>query len=171
VVTTGRAAHSAYPQQGESAILKLLDVLHDVRAMNLPTHQVLGESTCNFGTISGGIQANVIPDFAKAQLLFRIVTTTSEIKSQLEEIARGRAELRYTFECEPIFLSALAGFETTVVAFTTDIPMLTNWGKPLLLGPGSILDAHTPHERINKTELERAVELYCQMAQRLLNAA
>jgi acetylornithine deacetylase len=171
VTATGRTAHSAYPEQGESAILKLLDVLNDVRVMSLPTHKVLGESTCNIGTIAGGIQANVIPDFAQSLLLFRIVTTTHEIKSQLEEIAQGRAELRYTFECEPIFLSALEGFETTVVAFTTDIPMLTNWGKPLLLGPGSILDAHTPYERINKTELEHAVELYCQMARRLLNTA
>jgi acetylornithine deacetylase len=168
VVTTGRAAHSAYPQQGESAIVKLLDVLNAVRGLRLPTHSLLGETTCNIGTIAGGIQANVIPDFAKAELMFRIVTDTGAIKSMLEEKVGGRAAIRYTFACEPVFMEALEGFETTVVAFTTDIPLLTNWGQPLLLGPGSILDAHTPHERIAKTELARAVEIYFQMAKKLL---
>jgi acetylornithine deacetylase len=166
LAATGRAAHSAYPQQGESAIEKLLEVLNDIRALDLPAHPVLGATTCNIGTIAGGIQANVIPDFAKAELLFRIVIDIGSIKSMLEETVRGRAELRYTFECEPVFLDAVEGFETTVVAFTTDIPMLTNWGRPLLLGPGSILDAHTPNERIAKKDLERAVEIYFELARR-----
>jgi acetylornithine deacetylase len=168
VAARGRATHSAYPQQGESAIVKLLDVLNDVRALALPIHGVLGETTCNIGTISGGVQANVIPDFAKAELMFRIVTEVASIKNLLEQTIAGRAQIHYTFECEPVFLEALPGFETTVVAFTTDIPLLTNWGKPLLLGPGSILDAHTPHERIAKKELTRAVELYLQIAKKLL---
>jgi acetylornithine deacetylase len=167
VVTRGRAAHSAYPQQGDSAILKLLDVLHDVRALALPAHEVLGAATCNIGTIAGGIQANVIPDLAKAELLFRIVTDVASIKNLLEQTIAGRTELNYTFECEPVFLEALPGFDTTVVAFTTDIPLLTNWGKPLLLGPGSILDAHTLHERVAKRQLERAVELYCKIVKSL----
>jgi len=168
VATTGRAAHSAYPQQGESAILKLLDALNDVRGLALPSHHLLGETTCNIGMISGGIQANVIPDAAKAELMFRTVTETSVIKNLLAATIQNRAALHYIFECAPVFLEALEGFETTVVAYTTDIPLLTNWGRPLLLGPGSILDAHTPHERIAKKELERAVEIYCAMAQKLL---
>ncbi|MCI0695855.1 peptidase dimerization domain-containing protein [candidate division KSB1 bacterium] len=171
VVARGRAAHSAYPQQGESAILKLLEVLNDIRALALPTHLVLGETTCNLGTIAGGVQANVIPDFAKAELMFRIITDVTSIKNLLEQTIAGRAQIHYTFECEPVFLEDLQGFETTVVAFTTDIPLLTNWGRPLLLGPGSILDAHTPHERIAKTELAQAVEIYCQIAKNLLDKA
>jgi acetylornithine deacetylase len=170
VATTGRAAHSAYPQQGESAILKLLDVLNDVRGLALPSHPLLGETTCNIGTISGGIQANVIPDAAKAELMFRTVTETSVIKNLLAETIRNRAALHYSFECAPVFLEALAGFETMVAAYTTDIPLLTNWGRPFLLGPGSILDAHTPQERIVKKELKRAVEIYFEMACRLLNS-
>jgi acetylornithine deacetylase/succinyl-diaminopimelate desuccinylase-like protein len=169
VITRGRAAHSAYPQQGDSAILKLLEVLNDIRGLDLPTHPVLGATTCNIGTIAGGVQANVIPDFAKAELLFRIVTDVASIKNLLEQTLAGRAQINYTFECEPVFMDALPGFETAVVSFTTDIPLLNNWGRPLLLGPGSILDAHTPHERIAKTELVRAVEIYYQIAKNLLD--
>ncbi len=168
VVTRGRAAHSAYPQQGESAIVKLLDLLNEVRTFSLPAHEVLGETTCNIGTINGGVQANVIPDFARAELMFRTVTNGSAIKNLLAQAVAGRAEIRYNFECEPVLMEALDGFETTVAAFTTDIPLLTNWGRPLLFGPGSILDAHTPHERIAKRELARAVELYCRMVDKLL---
>ena len=168
LTTTGRAAHSAYPEQGESAILKLLDVLNDLRAMRLPADPVLGEATCNIGTIAGGVQANVIPDSAKAEVMFRIASDLDLVKRMLASTVNGRAELRYTFECEPVFLQALEGFETTVVAFTTDIPLLTNWGQPLLVGPGSILDAHTPGERVAKKELLRAVEVYCDLAKRLL---
>jgi acetylornithine deacetylase len=171
VVAKGRAAHSAYPQQGESAIVKLLEVLNDVRALALPAHPVLGETTCNIGTIAGGLQANVIPDFAKAELMFRTVIDVAGIKNLLAQTIAGRAETNCNFECEPILLEALEGFETTVAAFTTDIPLLTNWGKPFLLGPGSILEAHTPHERIAKTELARAVEIYCQIVKNLLDKA
>jgi acetylornithine deacetylase len=168
ITASGLAAHSAYPERGESAILKLLDILNDLRVMSLPSDQVLGKATCNIGTIAGGIQANVVPDSAKAEVMFRIVADLGSMKKSLAEAVRDRAELRYTFECEPVFLQGLEGFETTVVAFTTDIPLLTNWGKPFLLGPGSILDAHTPGERISKRELVEAVELYCRLARKVL---
>jgi acetylornithine deacetylase len=110
VLTHGRAAHSAYPERGESAITKLLDVLNDIRVLSLPQHQVLGETTCNIGTIAGGIQANVIPDWAKAELMFRTVTGTAVVKNILEQTVRLRADIRYRFECEPVMLDALAGF-------------------------------------------------------------
>ncbi|MGH7494255.1 MAG: M20/M25/M40 family metallo-hydrolase [bacterium] len=168
IVTHGRAAHSAYPERGESAIVKLLEILNELSALSLPQDQMLGETTCNIGTIAGGIQANVIPDFAKAELMYRTVSTTGAVKTMLEQTVRGRADIQYHFECEPVRLEALSGLTTTVVAYTTDIPLLTNWGRPLLLGPGSILDAHTPHERIAKPELARAVDLYSQIVERLL---
>jgi acetylornithine deacetylase len=171
IKTTGKAAHSAYPQQGDSAIIKLLDVLNEVRELSLPSDILLGETTCNIGTVSGGIQANVIPDSAEAELMFRLVTPAEEIKNKIEEIANGRAELQYTFECDPVRLQSIEGVETTVVAFTTDIPLLTNWGKAFLIGPGSILDAHTAGEKVGKKELDRAVELYCQMACKLIRNA
>jgi acetylornithine deacetylase len=164
---SGRAAHSAYPGRGESAIDKLLDVLDDLRREPLPEDPTLGRSTLNIGTISGGVAANVIPPAAEAELLLRVVTDTIDLKRLIERVVGNRARIEYTFECDPVFTHSLDGFETTVVSFTTDIPKLTNWGKPLLFGPGSILDAHTPDEKINKHELAGAVDAYAGMVVRL----
>jgi acetylornithine deacetylase len=163
----GRAAHSAYPALGESAIDKLLDALDELRRAQLPTNGALGSSTMNIGRIAGGVAANVIPPEAEAELMFRVVSEVSALKRIIEERVGARAEIEYTFECAPVFTEAMEGFDTAVVSFTTDIPLLTSWGKPLLFGPGSILDAHTEHERISKTELERAVDVYTEMTMRL----
>lgn len=160
---TGRAAHSAYPHMGESAIDKLLDILADLRRMRLPTDATLGATTLNIGLIKGGVATNVIAPEAEAELLFRIVTDAATVKRLFEATVNGRAEIAYSFACDAVFMEALAGFETEVVAFTTDIPLLGSWGRPLLFGPGSILDAHTAHERISKSELLRAVDVYAEM--------
>jgi len=159
----GRAAHSAYPEMGESAIEKLLDVLDDLRRVELPQDETLGASTMNIGMIKGGVAANVVPPDAEAELLFRVVTSNDSLKRIIEGVAGSRVEVEYTFACDPVFMENLEGFETAVVAFTTDIPALTNWGKPLLFGPGSILDAHTAGERISKDEQRRSVDAYRQM--------
>jgi len=163
----GRAAHSAYPEMGESAIEKLIDVLNDLRRIELPRDQTLGATTMNIGMIKGGVAGNVIPPEAEAELMFRVVTTNDSLKRIIEGVVDSRAELEYTFGCDPVFTERIDGFETTVVAFTTDIPQLGNWGKPLLFGPGSILDAHTPHERISKRELASAVDRYVKLTTRL----
>jgi len=159
----GRAAHSAYPEMGESAIEKLLDVLDDLRGVELPCDETLGASTMNIGMINGGVAANVIPPDAEAELLFRVVTSNDSLKRIIEGVAGSRVEVEYTFGCDPVFTEKLEGFETAVVAFTTDIPALSNWGKPLLFGPGSILDAHTAREKISKRELVSAVDVYRRM--------
>ena len=163
----GKAAHSAYPEMGESAINKLLDVLTDLRRAHLPIDEVLGPSTVNIGTIKGGVAANVIAPEAEAELMLRVVTNIAELKRILEDCIGDRAEVDYTFECEPIRMERIEGFETTVVSFTTDIPMLSKWGKPVLFGPGSILDAHTANEKIGKGELANAVDSYAGMVTRL----
>ena len=168
IKTTGKRGHSAYPHVGESAIVKLLDILNDIRALVLPEHPVLGKTTCNIGTISGGIQANVIPDAAVAELMFRTVTDTGAVRDLIVNTIKGRGTVRTVFECEPLLLESISGFETEVMAFTTDIPLLGNWGKPFLLGPGSILDAHTENEKISKQELTDSVGLYVELAKRLL---
>ena len=170
VKTTGRAAHSAYPEHGESAIEKLLDVLADVRRHIWPRDEFFGETTVNVGTIAGGTRSNVIPAEAEAVLHVRLTTPSVVIKDALETIAAGRAEVEYLSVSEPVRMLAVEGFEQRVVRFTTDISYLDRWGRPLLLGPGSILDAHTPHERVQKRELERAVELYVQLVRRLREA-
>ncbi len=170
VRTTGRAAHSAYPEQGESAIEKLLDVLADVRGYSWPRDEFFGETTVNVGTIAGGTRSNVVPAEAEAVLHVRLTTPSEVIKDALERVAAGRAAVEYLSVSEPVRMLAVEGFEQCVVRFTTDISYLDNWGRPLLLGPGSILDAHTSHERVSKQELERAVGLYVQLVRRLREA-
>jgi len=163
----GRAAHSAYPQMGESAVDKLLDVLAELRRIELPRDETLGATTMNIGMIKGGVAANVIPPDAEAELMFRVVTSTDSLKRIIDLAVNSRVGVEYTFACDPVFTERLDGFETAVVAFTTDIPLLTNWGRPLLFGPGSILDAHTQGERISKRELLSAVDTYKQIVLRL----
>jgi acetylornithine deacetylase len=163
----GRAAHSAYPEMGESAIDKLLDILADLRRVEFPRDETLGAVTMNIGVIKGGLAANVIPPEAEAELMFRIVASADSLKQIIEDAVGTRARIEYTFACDAIFTEPLEGFETTVVSFTTDIPLLTKWGKPLLFGPGSILDAHTAHEKISKPELLRAVDVYANMVKQL----
>ena len=168
IKTEGRAAHSAYPEQGVSAIEKLLDVLADVRRIEWPADETFGETTSNIGVISGGTRANVVPDEAQTVLQIRLASRAQAAKDLLEGAVGGRATLEYKSVHDPVRLLALDGFEQTIVRFTTDIPYLTNWGTPLLIGPGSILDAHTEHERVAKGELLRAVEIYTNLTRALL---
>ena len=168
IQTEGRAAHSAYPEQGDSAIEKLLDVLADVRAIAWPADRFFGDTTCNIGTIQGGTRANVIPAEAHADLQIRLVTPAATVKEALEETIAGRAGVEYLSVAEPVRMLAVEGFESCVVRYTTDIPQLAKWGRPLLLGPGSILDAHTSHERVAKRELSAAVDLYVRLVRILL---
>lgn len=165
----GKMAHSAYPHLGESAIEKLLDVLGDLRKMLLPHDPTLGPATVNIGVISGGRAANVIPDEAEAQVLFRTVDGAQELRARVDALLRGRCEYEFVRETPALRMEKLDGFETGVVAFTTDLPNLDRWGRPLLLGPGSIDVAHTDHERVRKADLTRAVELYCQLVRALKN--
>lgn len=168
LTTAGRAAHSAYPEQGESAIEKLLDVLQDVRAAHWPQDDFFGETTCNIGVINGGAASNIIPAHAEADLHIRLVTESAIIKEILERTIAERARIEYLSIAEPVRLLTIENFAHELMRFTTDIPHLTNWGKPLLLGPGSILDAHTAGERIGKHEITEAVNLYERLVQTLL---
>ncbi len=156
----GRTAHSAYPELGESAIEKLLDVLEDLRRLPLPQDSVLGPTTMNIGVIEGGRASNVVPDRATAQVLFRTVVDSEGLRVRVSQVLQGRCEFEFIRSTPPLHMERLDGFETKVVAFTTDLPNLTRWGKPLLLGPGSINEAHTEHEKVSKSDLARAVDLY-----------
>jgi acetylornithine deacetylase len=167
ITTEGRAAHSAYPEAGDSAIEKLLDVLNDIRACDWPSDSFFGDTTCNIGVLNAGRRPNVIPDHARAELQIRLATDIEHVASMIEKAVAGRAHVEYASAHDPVRLFAVPGFADCVVRFTTDVPYLSNWGKPLLLGPGSILDAHTEHERIAKRELERAIELYVELANKL----
>ncbi|HKO95821.1 MAG TPA: M20/M25/M40 family metallo-hydrolase [Pyrinomonadaceae bacterium] len=164
----GRSSHSAYPEQGESAIEKLLDVLEDIRRFEWPVDAELGETTCNIGVIDGGTRPNVIPADASAILQFRLVTNAEAVKAALGKLVAGRVEVEYLSENDPVHLLTVDSLAQCVVRFTTDIPYLWNWGQALLIGPGSILNAHTDHEFVEKEELTQAVDLYARLVQDLL---
>jgi len=164
----GKMAHSAYPELGDSAVHKLVHALERLLAVELPTVEGIGPSTLNIGLISGGHAPNVIADSALGQVLVRLVGPSEQTRHAIEQAVAGLAEVEFTLEIPFIRMRQVDGIETMVAAFTTDIPALTNWGEPLLLGPGSIHVAHTPFEKIAKKELLEAVDLYFDLAQRLV---
>jgi len=168
ITTTGRSAHSAYPEAGDSAIEGLLDVLQTLRGCNWPHDEFFGETTCNIGVVAGGTRPNVIAAEASADLQIRLARDIEQVKRVVEDAIDGRGSVEFLSAHDPLRFFTVPGFDECVVRFTTDIPYLTHWGKQLLLGPGSILDAHTDHERVSKRELNEAVELYVRLAQQLL---
>ena len=163
----GKMAHSAYPELGESAIDKLVEALSRLHALKLPENPEVGPCTKNVGLIQGGRAPNVIPDLAKAELLFRLVGPSDELRRQIVETVGSLGEINFTLEIPFVKLRAIDDLPTMVAAFTTDIPALSNWGEPLLLGPGSIHVAHTEGEYVEKAQLTQAVEMYCAVARRL----
>jgi acetylornithine deacetylase len=169
VTATGKMAHSAYPELGDSAIDKLLDVLDAMRRVPLPTDPLLGPSTLNIGTITGGRAPNVIPDAAKAELLLRLVSDPAPLRQAFIAAGGSRAEVKDILCIPATRFEAIDGLPTSTVAFTTDVPVFEGaWGKPLLFGPGSIHVAHTLDERIAKRELVESVETYAKVVKQLL---
>jgi acetylornithine deacetylase len=163
----GTMAHSAYPELGDSAVHKLVRALDRILDLELPHVDGIGPSTLNIGIIEGGRAPNVIADAANAAVLVRLVGPSQETRQAIEQAVAGLAEVEFTLEIPFMRMRQVEGLDTMVAAFTTDVPALTNWGEPLLLGPGSIHVAHTPFEKIAKKELLAAVDLYFELAQRL----
>ena len=164
----GKMAHSAYPELGESAIDKLVGALNDILAMELPVEPEIGPSTLNIGLIEGGRAPNVIADKAEAHILIRLVGPSEETKAAVVRTVGDRADVRFTLELPFVRMRKVGDLPTMVAKFTTDIPSLTAWGEPFLLGPGSIHVAHTPNEKIAKNELLEAVDLYFNLASDLV---
>ena len=164
----GKMAHSAYPELGESAVDKLIAALHDVLALPLPVVEGIGDSTLNVGLISGGRAPNVIADAAEAHLLIRLVGPAEGTREAIVRTVAGRARVEFSLELPFVQMRRVGSLPTMVAKFTTDIPSLTNWGEPFLLGPGSIHVAHTPDEKIAKRELLEAVDLYVELATQLV---
>ncbi len=167
VTASGRMAHSAYPELGESAIDKLIPALTRLRAMQLPSDPEIGPCTLNIGLIEGGRAPNVIPDYAHADLLYRLIGPSTDLRRQIVETAGDQVKVEFPLELPFLRLRTVDGLPTMIAAFTTDIPKLTNWGEPLLLGPGSIHVAHTEGEFIEKRQLVEAIDLYCAIAKKL----
>jgi len=167
VTAHGRMAHSAYPELGDSAIDKLLAALGRLRAMPLPSDPQVGPCTLNIGLIEGGRAPNVIPDYAHADLLYRLVGPSTDLRKQILAAAGDQVEVTFPLELPFLRLRTVNGLPTVIAAFTTDIPKLTKWGEPLLVGPGSIHVAHTDGEYIEKQQLADAIDLYTRIAKQL----
>jgi acetylornithine deacetylase len=166
----GRAAHSAFPELGESAIDKLLDALMVIRGLQLPEDPLLGRTHYTVGVIEGGVAPNVVSPHASAELLFRIVGDAAPVRSALA-VVEGLVSIEHVLDVPATRLHTLPGFETAVFPYATDVPQLTRWGTPLLVGPGSIHVAHTDEEHVAIDELFSAVGLYENLATRLLAAS
>lgn len=168
LTASGQAAHSSHPELGISAIEKLVDALFELRRLALPADPTLGLTTYTVGLLSGGIAPNVVPPSAEAEVAFRTVGPAADVRAALAPLAASVA-LEDIVEIPPVRLMTLPGFETATFAFTTDIPCLSAWGTPLLLGPGSILTAHTAEEHVELDELQAAVGHYVEIATQLLS--
>jgi acetylornithine deacetylase len=167
LTATGRMAHSAYPELGASAINKLVEALHRLQQMKLPSDPEIGPCTMNIGVIEGGRAPNVIPDHARAQLLYRLVGPADSLRKEIVTTVGDLANVEFTLEIPAVRLRTFEGLPTMVAAFTTDIPALSNWGQPMLIGPGSIHVAHTEGECVEKKQLNEAVQLYSAIAKTL----
>ena len=163
----GRAAHSAFPELGESAIDKLLDALMVIRGLQLPEDPLLGRTHYSVGVIEGGVAPNVVSARASAELLFRIVGDAAPVRAALT-VVDGLVSIEHVLDVPAVRMHTVPGFETAVFAYTTDVPLLGNWGTPILLGPGSIHVAHTDEEHVAIDELHAAVGLYERLTARLL---
>ncbi len=167
LTATGRAAHSSLPHLGESAIDKLIDVLVAARQLQWPADDLIGDTNYSVGLINGGVAPNVISPSASAELMFRTVGDYEDVRALLLDVAGGRVTVDDVLVVPPVRLHIIDGFERAVFAYTTDVPFLTNWGTPLLFGPGSITVAHTDAECISVQELTMAVEHYQHLVQAL----
>ena len=168
--TRGREAHSAYPHLGESAIEPLLKLLPTVHDLPLPTDSVLGNTTVNIGTIRGGTGANIVPAQAEAEMMIRLVGDVKPRKKMIQDWVKGRAEVEFGSHIPAQKFHIVDGFEVAPMAYTSDIPLLSRWGTPLLFGPGSIHVAHTPDEYIDVNELRASVDSYERIARQLLSS-
>jgi len=163
----GRAAHSSFPELGDSAIDKLLDALMVIRGIDLPDDPLLGRTHYTVGLIEGGVAPNVVSPHASAELLFRTVGEGRVVREALR-VVESLVGIEHILDIPAVRMHTLPGYETAVFPFTTDVPQLTNWGTPILVGPGSIHAAHTDHEHIAVDELHSAVAMYESLARQLL---
>jgi acetylornithine deacetylase len=164
----GRASHSGYPEFGVSAIRNLFEVLQDCEGADWANDPVLGKGTFNTGTFHGGEAANIVPPQASASIMIRTVEERSRVEEKMRHIVGNRATMEIVGASDPQITHVVEGFPTTVVSFGSDVPHLGNLGKRLLIGPGSILDAHTVGEKIGKTELMEGADLYDKLVRKLL---
>jgi acetylornithine deacetylase len=169
---TGRACHSAAPEHGVSAIDKLLDALIALRGIELPEDPELGKTYYTIGLIEGGVAPNVVSPHASAEVMFRTVGPPEALHELLETLKR-LVDIEEVLRVPHVRLKSWADapMETAVFPFTTDIPLLSRWGTPLLFGPGSFLMAHTSEEYLDLAEMDAAIGQYVHLATACLREA
>jgi aspartate kinase len=168
--TKGQEAHSAYPELGSSAVEAMVGLLADLKRLHLPTDPELGETTVNVGTIRGGSAANVFAGECEVEAMIRLVGDAQKVKDAVVERTRDRATLEWGSHIPTQRFHVIPGFETTTVAYTSDVPILASWGTPLMFGPGSIHHAHTEEEHVPLQELTAAVGAYERIVRAVLGS-
>jgi acetylornithine deacetylase len=168
LTATGKAAHSGYPELGESAIDKLIDGLVSLRGAAWPSDPLLGTTHFTVGLISGGVAPNVISPHAEAEVFFRTVGGHDALREILHRTVGTQLAVEEILELPAVRMHTVPGFATGVFSYFSDVPFLSNWGTPLLIGPGTIHVAHTDREHIAIADLDRAVETYATLAAVLL---
>jgi acetylornithine deacetylase len=169
LAVTGRAAHSGYPHEGVSAIDGLWKVLQECAAADWGSDPILGKGTFNVGVFNGGVACNIVPASASASVMIRLIEPRAVAEERIERIVGDRAQITIVGGADPYPMHVVEGFETMVASFGSDVPYLPNLGKALLIGPGSILDAHTANEKISKQEMMEGAAIYERLVKKLLS--
>ncbi|MGJ8634231.1 MAG: M20 family metallopeptidase [Luteolibacter sp.] len=179
----GVSAHASQPQLGENAILKLSAALLTLqetisRKLGTFTHPVLGHSTINIGTITGGSAPNIVPNHASAQIDIRQTPSLHQAGGSLKLLRETISELNLPLEISsahenppmetdpenPFILQLLATdprTELTGAPWFSDAAHLAAAGIPsICLGPGSIDQAHTKDEFIEIAALEEGTRYF-----------
>lgn len=166
--TQGEAGHSAYPERFQSALHPLIHDLNALLSTPLPGSSEFGESTLNIGKVQGGVAANVTAPHAHAQLLMRVAAPLDKVTQTVREAISPASTLKIVTASEAMRFYLPEGESGEVVGFGTDGPHLGRGAIAIVLyGPGSIHDAHTAHEWIDKAEQARAVTVYAQLVTQL----
>lgn len=170
LVTEGRAAHSAYPEAGHSAVHQLIADLSRLTSEPWPVTDEAGQTTLNVGHIEGGVAPNVMAPHAKAVCVLRTTADADLLLARVRALLTPSTRLTVRTKSSPQRLVTLPGEPTKVVAFGSDVPHLSALASSgaLMVGPGSILEAHTAHESVLLAELRAAVDQYQRLALRLL---
>jgi acetylornithine deacetylase len=166
--TQGVAGHSSIPESGSSAVDPLLDLLNDLRALQMPEHPLFGKTTMNVGLLQAGTAPNVIADAARAEIVFRTGEPVERLLAHVQALALRQGKVSVGYRSDPVSFRCPRGRPAKVVSFACDLPLLPAWGEPILVGPGSILEAHAAEERVALPEVERAVGIYAELVGGLL---
>ena len=191
VTFTGKACHSGYPENGESAIGYFNDFMNALCSIVFPDDEILGETTWNVGKLVSDNPQNILSDSLTCRVYFRTTFESDEMVCNImKNIAGPDAKLRFGRRKvqdgsdivakavapwqkamsvrayggdSPSRFEVLEGFPSKPVAFGSDAPQLNCFAHKILCGPGSILVAHKDEEHVSMTDIEAAVTNYIRM--------